>query len=109
MYSYLAGYSPDPHDRVPELGCHEGLCSRLRLKYARQYAKVAGYDSDTFAKALLNIQDVAYKFVTTAPAGHMEPWMPEMASDDFGKCLVSNCRYFTIGRNIPEEDRIPFA
>ncbi|KAJ7491595.1 hypothetical protein B0H11DRAFT_2399014 [Mycena galericulata] len=29
MYGYLAGYSPDPHDRVPELGCHEGLCSRL--------------------------------------------------------------------------------
>ncbi|KAJ7434439.1 hypothetical protein B0H11DRAFT_1938646 [Mycena galericulata] len=62
--------------------------SEHRLKYARQYAKVAGYDSDTFAKALLNIQDVAYKFVTTAPAGQMEPWMPEMASDDFGKCLV---------------------
>ncbi|KAJ7463055.1 hypothetical protein B0H11DRAFT_2198305 [Mycena galericulata] len=31
MYGYLAGYSPDPHDRVPKLGCHEGLCSRLRL------------------------------------------------------------------------------
>ncbi|KAJ7468312.1 hypothetical protein B0H11DRAFT_1921179 [Mycena galericulata] len=29
MYGCLAGYSPDPHDRVPELGCHEGLCTRL--------------------------------------------------------------------------------
>ncbi|KAJ7502031.1 hypothetical protein B0H11DRAFT_1907525 [Mycena galericulata] len=25
MYGYLAGYSPDPHDRVPELGCHGGV------------------------------------------------------------------------------------
>ncbi|KAJ7697163.1 hypothetical protein B0H17DRAFT_1130476 [Mycena rosella] len=30
MYGCLAGYSPDPHDRVPKLGCHEGLCLRLR-------------------------------------------------------------------------------
>ncbi|KAJ7482144.1 hypothetical protein B0H11DRAFT_1915419 [Mycena galericulata] len=43
--------------------------------------------ADTFAKALLNIQDITYKFVTTAPAGQMEPWMPDMVSNDFGKSL----------------------
>ncbi|KAJ7508022.1 hypothetical protein B0H11DRAFT_1902335 [Mycena galericulata] len=92
---------------LPPVKKHE--ISEHRLKYARQYAKIIGYDSDTFAKALLNIQDITYKFVTTAPAGQMEPWMPDMVSNDFGKSLVSNCRYFTIGRNIPEAERIPFA
>ncbi|KAJ7444424.1 hypothetical protein B0H11DRAFT_2250105 [Mycena galericulata] len=92
---------------LPPVKKHE--ISEHRLKYARQYAKVVGYDSDTFANALLNIQDVAYKFVTTAPACQMEPWMPDMASDDFGKSPVSNCRYFTLGRNVPEGERIPFA
>ncbi|KAJ7502284.1 hypothetical protein B0H11DRAFT_2188526 [Mycena galericulata] len=72
--------------------------SEHRLKYARQYAKVVGYDCETFAKALLNIQDIAYKFVTASPAGQMEPWMPDMASNDFGKFLKRTA-----------EDRIPFA
>jgi hypothetical protein len=41
MYSYLAGGSPDPHDRVPKLGCHEGLCTRLSTSCIDKLLKTA--------------------------------------------------------------------
>ncbi|KAJ7434771.1 hypothetical protein B0H11DRAFT_2208058 [Mycena galericulata] len=50
MYGYLAGYSPDPHDRVPELGCHEGLCSRLRPDYLISRSICIHFDFSSYSR-----------------------------------------------------------
>lgn len=39
----------------------------------------------------------------------MDPWVPEIASDTYGSSLVSNCRYFTLGRGVHPETKIDFG
>ncbi|KAJ7435614.1 hypothetical protein B0H11DRAFT_2257069 [Mycena galericulata] len=64
--------------------------SEHRVKYARQH-------------------DLTYQIVTSFPEGRAESWLPNAISDDYGSSISSNCRYFTVGHNIPDENRIPFA
>ncbi|KAJ7826674.1 hypothetical protein B0H14DRAFT_2595681 [Mycena olivaceomarginata] len=79
-----------------------------RVKYARQHVKIVGFNNAAFKRALNVIQDVAYLLVTAVPAGQMEPWVPEIESDELGVSLVANCRYFTLGRDIRPEARMEF-
>ncbi|KAJ7934894.1 hypothetical protein B0H13DRAFT_1854885 [Mycena leptocephala] len=80
----------------------------IRVKYARQHVKIVGFDNAAFKRALNVIHDVAYLLVTAVPAGQMEPWVPEIESDELGVSLVANCRYFTLGRDIRPEARMEF-
>ncbi|KAJ6452349.1 hypothetical protein C8R47DRAFT_1083765 [Mycena vitilis] len=38
----------------------------------------------------------------------MEPWVPDVESEEFGARLGANCRYFTVGRGIPTDGRMDF-
>ncbi|KAJ7483126.1 hypothetical protein B0H11DRAFT_1914865 [Mycena galericulata] len=83
--------------------------SEHRVKYARQHVTIVGYSSERFSTAISYIQDLTYQIVTSFPEGRAESWLPNAISDDYGSSISSNCRYFTVGRNIPDENRIPFA
>ncbi|KAJ6541337.1 hypothetical protein B0H19DRAFT_1077207 [Mycena capillaripes] len=82
--------------------------SASRVKYTRQHVKIVGFNKAAFKRALDVIQDVTYLLVTAVPAEHMEPWVPEIESDELGISLVANCRYFTVGRDIRLEARMEF-
>ncbi|KAJ7852321.1 hypothetical protein B0H14DRAFT_2580936 [Mycena olivaceomarginata] len=78
-----------------------------RLKFARQHATLSGWNAPYFKKALENMQDVAYTMYSAFAENAVEPWRPETA--DEGEAVISsNCRYFTVGRNIPEQSRTTF-
>ncbi|KAJ7301679.1 hypothetical protein DFH08DRAFT_827082 [Mycena albidolilacea] len=63
------------------------------VKGMKQHATLSGWNAPYFKKALENMQ--------------VEPWRPETA--DEGEAVISsNCRYFTVGRNIPEHSRTTF-
>ncbi|KAJ7888986.1 hypothetical protein B0H13DRAFT_1626881, partial [Mycena leptocephala] len=76
--------------------------------YLKQHATIAGFHNAQFKRSLTSIQDIAYMLVTSLGEGQMEPWFPEVESDEHGATLVANCRYFTIGRYIPPEIRLDF-
>ncbi|KAJ7836760.1 hypothetical protein B0H14DRAFT_2589501 [Mycena olivaceomarginata] len=78
-----------------------------RLMYARQHATLARWDAPCFKKALENMQEVAYTMYTAFDEDTIEPWRPEYP-DDHNTQISSNCRYFTVGRNIPSEARTKF-
>ncbi|KAJ7812864.1 hypothetical protein B0H14DRAFT_2605464 [Mycena olivaceomarginata] len=78
-----------------------------RLKYARQHATLAGWDAPCFKKALENMQEAAYTMFSAFGEDTIEPWRPDVA-DDHNAQISSNCRYFTIGRNIPSESQTKF-
>ncbi|KAJ7306331.1 hypothetical protein DFH08DRAFT_824780 [Mycena albidolilacea] len=78
-----------------------------RLKYARQHATVAGWDAPCFKKALENMQEAAYTMYTAFDEDAIEPWRPDFA-DEQNAQISSNCRYFTVGRNIPSDARTKF-
>ncbi|KAJ7790413.1 hypothetical protein B0H14DRAFT_3501632 [Mycena olivaceomarginata] len=78
-----------------------------RLQYARQHATLAGWDAPSFKKALENMQEVAYTMYSAFSEDAIDPWRPE-ASDPHNAEISSNCRYFTVGRNIPVDSRTKF-
>jgi hypothetical protein len=78
-----------------------------RLQYARQHATLAGWDAPSFKKALENMQEAAYTMYSAFSEDAIEPWRPE-ASDPHNAEISSNCRYFTVGRNIPVDSRTKF-
>ncbi|KAJ7710062.1 hypothetical protein B0H14DRAFT_2646238 [Mycena olivaceomarginata] len=78
-----------------------------RLKFARQHATLSRWNAPYFKKALENMQDVAYTMYSEFAENAVEPWRPETA--DEGEAVISsNCQYFTIGRNIPEQSQTTF-
>ncbi|KAJ7768040.1 hypothetical protein B0H14DRAFT_2632945 [Mycena olivaceomarginata] len=77
------------------------------LMYARQHATLARWDAPCFKKALENMQEAAYTMYTAFDEDAIEPWRPEYP-DDHNAQISSNCRYFTVGRNIPSEARTKF-
>lgn len=83
--------------------------SRTRLQYAKQHSTIIGYSNVHFTKAQANIQDIAYVLITSFPDGKMDPWVPDIPSDTHGSSIVSNCRYFTMGRNVHIDTKIDFA
>ncbi|KAJ7333929.1 hypothetical protein DFH08DRAFT_965701 [Mycena albidolilacea] len=77
------------------------------LKFARQHATLSGWNAPYFKKALENMQDVAYTMYSAFAENAVEPWQPEMV--DEGEAVISsNCRYFTVGCNIPEHSQTTF-
>ena len=46
---------------------------------------------------------------TTMPEGQVTPWTPDGEKDAYGHSISTNCRYFTVGNDIPDETRIPFG
>ncbi|KAJ7320707.1 hypothetical protein DFH08DRAFT_713615 [Mycena albidolilacea] len=78
-----------------------------RLQYARQHATLAGWDAPSFKKALENMQEAAYTMYSAFSEDAIEPWRPEV-SDPHNAEISSNCRYFTVGRNIPVDSRTKF-
>ncbi|KAJ6516652.1 hypothetical protein C8R47DRAFT_1268091 [Mycena vitilis] len=82
--------------------------SASRVQYARQHATIIGYENGDFRKSLAAIQDIGYKLVTSVPDRQMEPWVPDVESEEFGARLGANCRYFTVGRGIPTDGRMDF-
>ncbi|KAJ7083517.1 hypothetical protein C8R43DRAFT_1142700 [Mycena crocata] len=82
--------------------------SSNRVKYARQHALLVAYNTTQFKKSLDIIQEVVYILGTSFSDGEMEPLMIEPESETHGHALATNCRYFTVGRNIPEGIKIGF-
>ncbi|KAJ7797207.1 hypothetical protein B0H14DRAFT_2196805, partial [Mycena olivaceomarginata] len=78
-----------------------------RLKFAKQHATLIGWDAPYFKKALENMQEVAYTMYSAFTENTVEPWRPG-TTDDGDAVISSNCRYFTVGRNIPEHTRMMF-
>ncbi|KAJ7138322.1 hypothetical protein C8R44DRAFT_868628 [Mycena epipterygia] len=81
--------------------------SKNRVQYAWQHATIVGYNDENFRHGISNIQDVAYTLATVF-AVDVTPWVPEDVSASYGVSLVGNCRYFTVGRKIPENSKVPF-
>jgi hypothetical protein len=50
------------------------------------------------------MQEVAYTMYSAFDEDTIEPWRPEMPDDHCAQ-ISSNCRYFTVGRNIPSESQ----
>lgn len=82
--------------------------SKNRIQYARQHATIVGYNDENYKRGISNIQDVAYTLATVFPAEDVTTWVPEDVNELYGVSLVGNCRYFTVGRNIPENSKVPF-
>ncbi|KAJ7911756.1 hypothetical protein B0H13DRAFT_2328026 [Mycena leptocephala] len=78
------------------------------LKWARQHATIVGYETKSFTQAVNNLRHVAYEMHAAFSEGEVEPWHPEPPVAPHGMALSSNCRYFTLGRNIPEELKTTF-
>ncbi|KAJ7438298.1 hypothetical protein B0H11DRAFT_1935344 [Mycena galericulata] len=80
--------------------------SEHQVKYARQHVTI---DSRLQQQAILNSDQLHSG--PNIPDRRAESWLPNAISDDYGSSIssISNCRYFTVGRNIPDENRIPFA
>ncbi|KAJ7503916.1 hypothetical protein B0H11DRAFT_1905803 [Mycena galericulata] len=80
--------------------------SEHRVKYARQHVTI---DSRLQQQAILNSDQLHSG--PNIPDRRAESWLPNAISDDYGSSIssISNCRYFTVRRNIPDENRIPFA
>ncbi|KAJ7698534.1 hypothetical protein B0H14DRAFT_3528814 [Mycena olivaceomarginata] len=67
------------------------------LKFAKQHATLIGWDAQYFA----------YMMYSSFAENAVKPWRPE-TTDDGDALISSNCRYFTVGRNIPEHTRTTF-
>ncbi|KAJ7930311.1 hypothetical protein B0H13DRAFT_1858942 [Mycena leptocephala] len=80
-----------------------------RVKYARQFASIIGYNTALYRVALGRISDVAYSMVTAVEDGQMAGWNPDEQIEELGTPLGSSARYFTVKRVIPEETKIPFG
>ncbi|KAJ7813785.1 hypothetical protein B0H14DRAFT_2376538 [Mycena olivaceomarginata] len=78
-----------------------------RIKFARQHASVIRWNTAFFRKAVENIQEVGYTMYSAFAEGAVEPWRPEPTDED-DTVISSNCRYFTVGRNIPVNSRTDF-
>ncbi|KAJ7803896.1 hypothetical protein B0H14DRAFT_3486931 [Mycena olivaceomarginata] len=78
-----------------------------RIQFARQHATLTGWDVSCFKQALDNMQEVGYTMFSAFAEGAVEPWRPEQ-TDEQGAVISSNCRYFTVGRNIPPDTRTTF-
>ncbi|KAJ7739093.1 hypothetical protein B0H14DRAFT_2638347 [Mycena olivaceomarginata] len=68
---------------------------------------LARWEAPCCKKALENMQEAAYTMYTAFDEDTIEPWRPEYP-DDHNTQISSNCRYFTVGRNIPSEARTKF-
>jgi hypothetical protein len=53
------------------------------------------------------MQEVAYTMYSAFDEDTIKPWRPEMPNDHCVQ-ISSNCRYFTVGRNIPSESQTKF-
>ncbi|KAK7007945.1 hypothetical protein R3P38DRAFT_3211600 [Favolaschia claudopus] len=80
-----------------------------RVPYARQYAGIVGYGAPAFDLALSNLSSVAYEMAVAFGTRDIVGWKIEKSHTIGGSELSSSCRYFTVGRKIPEGDKIPFA
>jgi hypothetical protein len=78
-----------------------------RIKFVRQHASVIGWNAAFFKKAVENIQEVGYTMYSAFAEGAVELWRPEPINED-DAVISSNCRYFTVGRNIPANSRTDF-
>lgn len=58
---------------------------------------------------MATIRDIVYMLTTTMPEGQVTPWVPDAEKDVYGHLISTNCRYFTVGNDIPDDARIPFG
>ncbi|KAJ7315251.1 hypothetical protein DFH08DRAFT_942985 [Mycena albidolilacea] len=96
-----------PHRQEAVFTIVEGFAACEGSEFARQHATLSGWNAPYFKKALENMQDVAYTMYSAFAENAVEPWRPE-AADEGEAVISSNCRYFTVGRNIPEHTRTTF-
>ncbi|KAJ7939068.1 hypothetical protein B0H13DRAFT_2261083 [Mycena leptocephala] len=81
-------YSPDPHDRAPKLGCHEGLCTRLYTLMRRCLHQPAQprTPGPSAMRSRLNFPTPPQSFSTPSPAFRQRPphfSQPNFANDVF--------------------------
>ncbi|KAJ7785425.1 hypothetical protein B0H14DRAFT_3506931 [Mycena olivaceomarginata] len=70
--------------------------------------KKTRYNTDSFQQSLDALKHVAYEMFSSFESGTIEPWIPDPKSETYGSSLTSNCRYFTLGKSVPQELKTPF-
>ncbi|KAJ7189869.1 hypothetical protein B0H12DRAFT_1246510 [Mycena haematopus] len=79
-----------------------------RIPFANQHATIVGFNTPTFNEGVNNLRKVAYELHRVYEEGEMQHWSPGEQSPDLGVLLSSNCRYFTVGHDIPKDERTTF-
>ncbi|KAJ7858190.1 hypothetical protein B0H13DRAFT_1901957 [Mycena leptocephala] len=85
-----------------------GSIRPFNIRAARQYATLVGFGNEKFETSLKNLQEVAYVVHLSFDHDSVESWAPEWKEDACGTLLTGACRYFTTGKDIPDEYRLSF-
>ncbi|KAK7017221.1 hypothetical protein R3P38DRAFT_3201607 [Favolaschia claudopus] len=79
-----------------------------RVPYIRQHAGIVGYGALVFEQSLMNLSSIGYDMVVAFGSREIEGWKTEKTHAVGGPELSSSCRYFTVGKNTPDNSKVAF-
>ncbi|KAJ6489131.1 hypothetical protein C8R45DRAFT_1097456 [Mycena sanguinolenta] len=77
-------------------------------KRLRQHVTIVGYDTKQFRRGVSVLETVAFEITRSFKTDEIKMWQPAESEGELGSTLSTNCRYFTLGANVPASQKTPF-
>ncbi|KAJ6472417.1 hypothetical protein C8R45DRAFT_936310 [Mycena sanguinolenta] len=78
------------------------------IRRARQHATIAGFNTACFQSAIDKIKDLSFEMSRHFDEQDILTWCPTDDSVKLGHTVSGNCRYFTLGSDIREDQKTSF-
>ncbi|KAJ6464408.1 hypothetical protein C8R45DRAFT_939926 [Mycena sanguinolenta] len=73
-----------------------------------QHVTIVGYNSAQFKSAVANMETIAFEMSRSFKNDELCLWRPGSGEGEVGLSVSANCRYFTVGPNVPADHKAVF-